>query len=295
MNRLQSMTGFSSLDGEADWGRWMWSARSVNGRGLDVRLAVPNGFEGLDARIKKAAATWFSRGNLQIGLRLDVESGQSGLSVDTGALQTLVDAFEQVHRMAPDAAAVATLMTVKGVVEHQAAGIRDLAEQDGVIAALAEQGETCLEILARARAEEGATLKQLLIEQLEQMQSLQVLARTFAAEQVSQISDRYRARIEELDQQGVVSPDRIAVEIAALAAKADIIEELDRLAAHIARGHSLLASGEPVGRTLGFLAQELNREANTLCAKSASLNLTETGLALKGIVDQFKEQAANVE
>ena len=120
-------------------------------------------------------------------------------------------------------------------------------------------------------------------------------ALTHAGAQKAALTDKYRARITEFDADGAVSDERLATEVAVLAAKADVTEELDRLQAHIARGQSLVTSDGAVGRDLGFLAQEMNREANTLCSKSASLDLTNAGLALKSVIDQFKEQAANVE
>lgn len=295
MTGLQSMTGFASLDGDADWGRWSWSAKSVNGRGLDLRIALPAGFEALDGRLRKYAGSIYSRGNFQIGLRLETHAGLGGPGVDLQVLETVIAAFAQVSGAPPDGAALATLMTLKGVVESPSSSARDLAESSDVLDQLAKAGETCLQALAQTRRGEGTALRGLLLDQLDQMESLQQTARHYAGEQVAQISERYRTRLAELDQEGVVPPDRIAVEIATLATKADVLEELDRLSAHIERGRTLLDAAEPVGRTLGFLAQELNREANTLCSKSVSLNLTETGLALKGVVDQFKEQAANVE
>ena len=149
--------------------------------------------------------------------------------------------------------------------------------------------------LARARNLEGEALKSLLLGQLSEMDSLRTKAAGYAESQKLAIAEKYHQRIAEFDSEGMVSDERLVTEIAVLATKADVTEELDRLEAHIERGRSLVSSDEAVGRDLGFLAQELNREANTLCSKSAALDLTNTGLALKSVVDQFKEQAANVE
>ncbi|MEO1554589.1 MAG: DUF1732 domain-containing protein, partial [Pseudomonadota bacterium] len=158
-----------------------------------------------------------------------------------------------------------------------------------------ESGVKVISELAVARAQEGADLKVLLSGQLSEMGELREHAAQHAEAQKRAIAEKYRQRIAEFDTEGAVSDERLATEIAVLATKADVTEELDRLEAHIARGLTLLETEDAVGRDLGFLAQELNREANTLCSKSAALDLTNTGLALKSVVDQFKEQAANVE
>lgn len=291
---LSGMTGFARVSGEADWGTWHWEARSVNGRGLDMRLNMPSGLEAVEKSVRKAASDTFKRGNLQIALRIELE-GADTVSVNEAVLQTLLKAYEKAEGAMATGAALATLMGIKGVVEADTLSLRDLAEVDGAVEALIRTGTDVIAELAKTRAIEGESLKSLLSGQLSEMDSHRTQAAGHAAAQKSAIAEKYRQRIAEFDTEGLVSDERLVTEIAVIATKADVTEELDRLEAHIARGRTLLDADEAVGRDLGFLAQELNREANTLCSKSAALDLTNTGLALKSVVDQFKEQAANVE
>ncbi len=291
---LSGMTGFARIDGEAAWGTWHWEARSVNGRGLDIRLNMPSGLERVEKAVRKAASDAFTRGSLQIALRVELD-GSDNISVNESVLQTLLAAYEKAEGAMATGPALASLMAIKGVVEANTMSLRDLGEVDGAADILAQTGCEVIAELAKARSEEGAELNGVLAGQLAEMDALRKQSVDFAEDQKAAIAEKYRQRIAEFDSEGAVSDERLATEIAVLAAKADVTEELDRLQAHIARGQSLIASDEAVGRDLGFLAQELNREANTLCSKSAALDLTNTGLALKSVVDQFKEQAANVE
>jgi len=291
---LSGMTGFARINGEAEWGRWHWEARSVNGRGLDVRLNMPSGLEAVEKSVRKAVSDTFTRGNLQIALRIELE-GADTVSVNESVLQTLLSAYERAEGAMATGPSLATLMGIKGVVEADTLSLRDLAEVDGAVDALQSTGLDVIAQLAVARVSEGNDLQNLLTGQLSEMDTLRVQAEQYAEAQKAAIAEKYRQRIAEFDTEGVISDERLVTEIAVLATKADVTEELDRLEAHIARGRTLLSTDAAVGRDLGFLAQELNRESNTLCSKSAALDLTNTGLALKSVVDQFKEQAANVE
>lgn len=291
---LSGMTGFARESGEADWGTWSWEARSVNGRGLDVRLNVPSGLEVIEQAVRKSVSETFNRGNLQIGLRIEM-TGSEKIAVNESVLQTLIKAYEAADGTLATGPALATLMGVKGVVEAQSTSLRDLVQVDGAIDALIASGKTLIAGLKTARDKEGQDLVDMLTGHLSEMHILHGQAIEFAEEQRSLISDKYRQRLAEFDTEGAVSDERLATEIAVLSAKADVTEEVDRLAAHIVRGKEMIKTDGAVGRDLGFLAQELNREANTLCSKSASLDLTNAGLALKSVIDQFKEQAANVE
>ncbi len=289
------MTGFARSSGEADWGSWVWEAKSVNGRGLDARLNVPSGLEMLDKAVKEGVSERFTRGNLQIGLRIEMASGGVDVTVNQAVLKTLMDAYEKADGTMATGPGLATLMSLKGVVETGASSLRALAEQPEAIAVMQASGDELLDLLKASRDEEGVKLHDMLFGHLSEIESHSRDAVAFAADQTVSIQQTYKSRIAELDQEGAVSDERIAGEIAVLATKADVSEELDRLRAHVETGRALLASDEAVGRNLGFLAQELNREANTLCSKSAILDLTNAGLALKSVIDQFKEQAANVE
>ena len=291
---LSGMTGFARINGEADWGTWHWEARSVNGRGLDIRINMPSGLETIEKHVRKSISETFTRGSVQLALRVDM-AGAQALSVNQDALQTLMRAFQTAGGDAAAGPALATLMGLRGVVEAETLSLRDLSETPGAIEALLQTGLRAIAELEKARTQEGVELTSLLTGHLSEMQVLWQKATQFAADQKGAVADKYRARIAEFDTEGAVSDERLVTEIAVLSAKADVTEELDRLASHIERGQGLVSGAGAVGRDLGFLAQELNREANTLCAKSAALDLTNTGLALKSMVDQFKEQAANVE
>ena len=291
---LSGMTGFARVSGKDSWGSWHWEARSVNGRGLDVRLNMPSGLETVEQAIRKAASNTFKRGSLQVALRVELESAQS-VSVNQEVLQTLMKAYETAEGAMATGPSLATLMGIKGVVEAETVSLRDLGAIEGAAESLIETGLQAISDLSKARLSEGDDLQKLLLGQLSEMDQLRQDATQFASDQKTAIASKYRARIAEFDTEGAVSDERLVTEIAVLAAKADVTEELDRLEAHIVRGRSLIEGDGAVGRDLGFLAQELNREANTLCSKSAALDLTNTGLALKSVVDQFKEQAANVE
>ena len=290
------MTGFARVAGEAAWGSWAWEVKSVNGRSLDVRVNVPPGFEGLDRHLKKAASSHFSRGNLQAGLRIDLSAGTEAVAVNSEALNTLIRAYEDVSaRPVSDGDALAMLMTIKGVVETGSSSTRDLATDKAVFDLLKAGADEALKELAAARESEGEALLGLMLGHLDEMEKTVATATELAAEQPKLLKARLEKQLKELEADTAVDADRMAAEVALSAAKADVREELDRLTAHIATAREHLSAGGAVGRKLDFLSQEFNREANTLCSKSISLDLTNAGLTLKGLVDQFKEQAANVE
>ena len=292
---VTSMTGFARAGGEADWGSWTWEAKSVNGRGLDLRVNVPGGFDGLDQAVKKAASAMFSRGNMQIGLRIEMSASAETISVNEAAFKAIRDAFERANDGPPDSGALATLMSLKGVIETGSQSLRDLATEDGVQDMLLASAMTALDSLAEARATEGTAMRSLLLGHIAEMSATLANAEDLAATQPGLLKARLEKQIAELDTANSVDADRMAAEIALSAAKADVREEIDRLSAHIASARNLIEQGGAIGRKLDFMAQEFNREANTLCSKSVSLELTNCGLAIKGLIDQFKEQAANVE
>jgi uncharacterized protein (TIGR00255 family) len=292
---LSGMTGFARVTGEAEWGSWAWEAKSVNGRGLDVRVNYPPGFDALDRAIKTVAPKYFSRGSLQVSLRIEMSAAGDTATINEPLLNTLVLAAEKRLGMELSGEAIASLMNVKGVVEVGASNLRDLGTDEALIATLAKAGEAALQALQAERRREGAVLSDLLEGLVGGMEELREEAGRLADTQPGLLKERLTKQLSELDTDGRVDKERMAAEIALSAAKADVREELDRLSAHFDSAHELLAGGSPVGRKIDFLAQELNREANTLCSKSISLDLTNAGLGLKGLIDQFKEQAANVE
>lgn len=295
MGLLSGMTGFARVTGEESWGAWAWEAKSVNGRSLDVRVSYPPGFDALEREVKAMATGRFNRGSLQVSLRIDMASSPGGVLIDGALLGTLADAARKVlgGELTPEA--IATLMTLKGVVETGASSLRDLAADEAVMAVISAGARLAMDQLAEGRRAEGVSLLALLSGHLDAVESLSAQAAMIAATQPLLIKAKLLKQLEELDREGRIDAERFAAEAALSAARADVREELDRLGAHVSSGRELLKGGSPAGRKIDFLAQELNREANTLCSKSASLELTNAGLSLKGVIDQFKEQAANVE
>lgn len=294
MGTLSGMTGFARVTGEASWGGWAWEAKSVNGRSLDVRVNLPPGAEQLEREVKTMAAARFNRGSLQVSLRIELAaSGASGV-INEALLTELAQSVRKISGRELSSEAIATLMAVKGVVDAGSSSTRDVMDE-AALALLTAGAAQALDGLAEGRKAEGASLEALLGDLLSEMERLKAEAESHAAGQPELIRAKLTKQLEELDREGRVDAERYAAEVALSAAKADVREELDRLSAHIKTGRDLLKAGSPAGRKIDFLAQELNREANTLCSKSISLDLTNAGLGLKGVIDQFKEQSANVE
>ena len=294
MGALSGMTGFARVTGEASWGGWAWEAKSVNGRSLDVRVNLPPGAEQLERNVKAMAAARFNRGSLQVSLRIELAASGASAVINEELLSELAQAARKISGREMSSEAIATLMSVKGVVDAGASSTRDVMDE-AALEMLSAAAEQALDGLAEGRKAEGVSLEALLGDLLNEMERLRREAETHAASQPELIRAKLTRQLEELDREGRVDAERYAAEVALSAAKADVREELDRLSAHINTGRELLRAGSPAGRKIDFLAQELNREANTLCSKSISLDLTNAGLGLKGVIDQFKEQSANVE
>ncbi|WP_232478841.1 YicC/YloC family endoribonuclease [Roseomonas rosulenta] len=296
---LSSMTGFAREGGTlADGSSFIWELRSVNGRGLDVRLRLPGGFDALEAPLKEAAGRVLKRGNVNGTLTVKREDRAGArLTPDPVALdQALRLALDLAARIpgAPPPRAEA-LLTLPGVLRAEVAE-PDEAEEDAKRAAIAAAFARALDGLVAARRAEGAKLAEILGVLLDEVAALHGLAATEAAGQPALHAARLRESLAALlEGERRVPEDRLAQEVALLATKSDVREELDRLSAHIAEARRLLASGEAIGRKLDFLTQEFVREANTLCSKSASTALTRIGLELKAAIERLKEQSANVE
>lgn len=292
---LSSMTGFAQAGGGHGGLAWRWEVKSVNGRGLDLRLRTPPGLDGIEAPARKLAAARFSRGSLQLSLILEPQEDSRGLKIDAAALASAVKlAREIAAETGLPAARVDGLLALKGVIVSEDTTPADAMERALREAAILESLAAAFDLLVRERAGEGARLQALLAAQLDEIEALTGQARGLAAAQPAALKERLAAQMQDL-LSGGLAEDRLAQEAALLAAKADIREELDRLAAHVADARAMLKAGQGVGRKLDFLSQELNREANTLCSKSADIQLTRVGLALKAVIDQFREQSQNVE
>ncbi|HEY1613394.1 MAG TPA: YicC/YloC family endoribonuclease [Rhizomicrobium sp.] len=293
---LTSMTGFADAQGALAGVRWRWEAKSVNGKGLDVRLRVPPGFEGIEPAARMLAADRFRRGNILATLTLEPQESARGLKIDTAALASAIQLAQQISaETGLQPARVDGLLALKGVIVQDETVPVDSAARAARDAAVLETLAFALDALARARASEGAKLAAVLGRTADEIECLTKDAERLAAMQPAALRDRLQAQLKDLLEGNAPSEDRIAQEIALLAARADIREELDRLHAHTQEAHRLMTSTEAVGRKLDFLSQELNREANTLCSKSSDIALTRLGLAIKAAIDQFREQAQNVE
>jgi len=293
---IGSMTGFAESAGSHEGLRWRWEAKSVNGRSLELRLRTPPGFDSLEQPARMMASERFRRGNFQISLTVEADAATRGLTVDPVALASAVKLAREVAAetgLAP--ARIDGLLALKGVIVQEEVGMLDPVARGHRDAAILKSLATAFDALSKARSNEGAKLAQLLSGQVDEIARLLSEAESLAAAQPEALRQRLTSQIEELAGNVQVAPERLAQEVALLATRADIREELDRLRAHVQDARALLHSGEAVGRKLDFLSQEFNREANTLCSKSADIALTRVGLALKAIIDQFREQSQNVE
>jgi uncharacterized protein (TIGR00255 family) len=295
-NSFVSMTGFAESSGSHEGLRWRWEAKSVNGRSLDIRMRVPPGYDSLEPPARMLASERFRRGSLQISLSVEQQESARGLRVDPAALASAVKLAREVAAetgLAP--ARIDGLLALKGVIVQDEQSVLDPLKRADRDAAILKSLANALDGLVKARASEGAKLATLLTAQINEVERLTHEAAGLAAAQPEALRQKLASQIADMLQGGNFSEDRLAQEAALLAARADIREELDRLHAHVHDARTLIADGLGAGRKLDFLAQEFNREANTLCSKSGDITLTRTGLALKAVIDQLREQAQNVE
>ena len=290
------MTGFARTDGRDDAFGWSWEVRSVNGRGLDVRCRVPPGMERLDPKVRAAVASRLRRGSVTVALQLARAPEAGAMRIDRALLDELI-ALAAEYRGAEGVAKprLDGLLALRGVIEP-AERARDEARHERHEEAMLRGLDEALAALVRERRAEGAALAAALAERIAEIESLTRRAEERAAQRPAAMGERLRAQVAALLGAGAPLPeDRLAAELAVLAVKADVTEEIERLTAHCAAAARHLKEDGAVGRKLDFLAQEFNREANTLCAKASDAALTEIGLAIKSAVDRFREQVQNVE
>ncbi len=293
---LCSMTGFARVDGAGEGYRWTWEVRSVNGKGLDIRLRLPPGFDHVEPAARERIAAGLARGNVQAGLAAQHEAGTGRVHINEEVLAEVIAAMERVG--AKVAAAPPTLdgiLAIRGVLETVESD-PDEATRTALSGHLIADLDRAVADLIAMRTREGAAIAAVLTTRLDELERLARAAEASPARTPKAI----RARLVEqvtalLDAAPGLDPDRLHQEAVLLATRADIREELDRLYAHIAAARELLASDAAVGRRLDFLAQEFNREVNTLCSKSNDRALTAIGLEMKAVVDQLREQVQNVE
>ncbi len=290
------MTGFARQEGGDGTLAWTWEIKSVNGKNLDLRCRVPSGYEALEMAARTIAQARCARGNLQLTLTVNRGQAPVKLQVNRDVLDPLLDLIRELEdevRAAPPR--LDGLLAVRGVLEtveeqeteEQMAARTAAMEADLVLA---------LEALIAMRRAEGLRLDAMAAGHLAEIERLTAAAGETAAARPEALRARLKAQVEELLEAAPALPEeRLAQEAAILAAKADVREELDRLGAHVAAARELLAEGQAIGRRMDFLCQELNREANTLCAKSQDVALTRIGLDLKAVIDQLREQVQNIE
>jgi uncharacterized protein (TIGR00255 family) len=293
---LSSMTGFARRHGVSGSYAWAWELKSVNGKGLDLRLRMPPGWDAIEAPVRARAAERLGRGSIQAGLTVDRSGVAPMVRINTAVLEAILTTLRQLApRIEAAPPSLDGLLSLKGVME-----VSDLEENEderrtAEAAAIAGFGEAVV-ALSEMRRNEGAALSRILKSRLEDIAALAQRADQAPGRRVEAIRARLAEQVATLlAQSDRFDPDRLHQEAILLATKADVREEIDRLAAHTAQARQLIDGGGAVGRRLDFLAQELNREANTMCAKANDVELTNIGLELKAAVEQFREQVQNVE
>jgi uncharacterized protein (TIGR00255 family) len=293
---LSSMTGFARHHGVSGAYAWAWELKSVNAKGLDLRLRLPAGWDAVEGPVRSSAALVLARGNVYGTLTAERKGIAPVVRINEPVLNAMLATFRSVAgRLDAAPPRLDGILSLKGVIEVLDEDEREDDRRSAEAAVIAGFQETVAE-LAAMRRREGETMAQVLAQRLAEIAVLAVRADATPGRRPEAI----RARIAELvaallDASSRFDPDRLHQEAILIASKADIREELDRLASHVAQAQRLIADGGAVGRRLDFLAQELNREANTLCAKSIDVELTNIGLELKSVVEQFREQVQNLE
>lgn len=295
---LASMTGFARIQGESGNVRWTWELRSVNGKNLDVRIRMPAGLEVLEPKVRERCARLLRRGNVTAGLSMQRDQGEAVLSINQNALDAVLAAVDLLKARLPDVPppSLDGILGQKGVFE-----LKEPEDDEETRATLHSSLLTTLDAalldLVDMRHTEGKEINQVVTGHIEKISELTGRAEAHPARQPEAIRQRLQAQVAELldASTGQLDPQRLHQEAAILATKADIREELDRLQAHVKAVRELLATGGAIGRRLDFLAQEFNRETNTLCSKSNDVELTSIGLDLKSVIDQMREQIQNLE
>jgi uncharacterized protein (TIGR00255 family) len=293
---IASMTGYARASGARDGLFWQWEIKSVNGKALDVRCRLPNGFEVLEPQVRAGLTQVFKRGNLQVSLTVSGTVATETVRLNTDVLDQLVAAGEALrNRIGGEPLRADVLLSLRGVVDI-APPLEDEADTEARNALMMSGFAEAVKALSSARAEEGARLKTVVDIQVKRIAELAAAARANPSRSVEAIRARLQEQVARLMETGTsFDPDRLHQEAVLLATRADIQEELDRLDSHVEAAGELLSSSEAVGRKFDFLAQEFNREANTLCSKASDRSLTMIGLELKTVIDQMREQIQNIE
>ncbi len=290
------MTAFASVNGSDDSLTWAWEIRSVNGRGLDIRTRIADGFEPLEAVARKEIGAACKRGTISVGLKVKRAAMARGAQLNVDGMERALEAVRTTAKAADTETApldVAAILALPGVFT-----VQDTEQDSGTpsLAAVKADLSSAIASFCEARAAEGAALKDILSQQINEIEALCAAAAGVLDARRDHVAETLKANVARvLEQTDAVDDARIAQELALIAVKADVAEELDRLGAHISAAQELLAADGPIGRKFDFLTQEFNREANTLCSKANYTALTSIGLDLKTVIDQMREQVQNVE
>jgi uncharacterized protein (TIGR00255 family) len=293
---LSSMTGFARSHGISGSYAWAWEVKSVNAKGLEVRLRFPAGWDAIETPVRARTAELLSRGTIQSTLTVTREGILPVVRVNEAVLSAVIETMRDLaERIEASPPTLDGILAMKGVVEVTDQDENEDERRTAELALIAGFAAT-LESLAAMRRHEGVALGALLNARLDEIATLTARAEATPGRRAEAIKARLAEQIATiLGTSDRFDPDRLHQEALLMASRADIREELDRLVAHVAQARGLLKQGGAVGRRLDFLAQELHRESNTLCAKANDLELTNIGLELKSVVEQFREQVQNLE
>jgi uncharacterized protein (TIGR00255 family) len=289
------MTGYARATGAVPGASFTCEIKSVNSRGLDIRMRLPPGFDALESEIRQLIGKMVSRGSISCNLAVEREGAGGHVRLNQQALDTVLAAIAELGtRLVAAPPSLDGILALPGVLEQRDQPLSAAAE-DSLGIAIIEAVSQSLVDLVLARRQEGSRIAVVLLDRLAEIEVLIARAETHPARGREVIRERLRQQIADLAIDVTLSEDRLAQEALLLATKADIREELDRLVAHLGSARQLIAGGGAVGRRLDFLSQEFNREANTLCSKSNAVELTAIGLDLKAAIDQLREQVQNIE
>jgi uncharacterized protein (TIGR00255 family) len=293
---LSSMTGFARSHGTSGPYAFEWELKSVNAKGFDFRIRLPPGWDEIEAPIRKRSADVLSRGTVYANLTVKRANAASVVRINEDVLASVLKvATELSGKIDAVAPSIDGLLSVKGVLEVVEPET-DEAEEKAAKTAAAEAFEQALRSLVDMRKREGTALGQILSQRMTEIESLAHKAEAAPGRRPDAVKARLAEQIAALlETSDRFDEDRLSQEAILIAAKADIREELDRIASHVAQARELIGKGGPIGRRLDFLAQEFNREVNTCCSKSNDLELTNIGLEMKNVVEQFREQVQNLE
>lgn len=293
---LKSMTGFARSDGRHDRHSWHWEVRTVNGRGLDVRLRMPPGYESLEQAVRDACKKRLVRGNCSLTLTVQRDSGETAAQLNEDVFKQVVLAAERASSLVEATPATLDgLLSMRGVIEFKE-NEENENEQKARLDAVLADFECVIGRLIEARMSEGEHLAREISGQVDEIEELVGKIEKSPSRDPSAIGKRLRDQINRLlGETTKLDEQRLHQEAVLLAAKADVEEELARLKAHVAAARELLSCAQPVGRKFDFLTQEFNREANTICSKSSAPDMTTEGLALKAVIDRMREQVQNIE